>query len=87
MIDGGLMTVIVNKVNPDHLLVTSKDCCEITSRRHMNFPGLILRLPGITEKDKTDFLHGIENGIHYVAASFVRTTDNIKEIREFLDTH
>ncbi len=81
------MTVTVDEVHADHLLVTSRDCCEIGSRRHMNFPGLIIRLPGITEKDKTDFLLGIEHGVHYIAASFIRTTDNIKEIRDFLDTH
>jgi pyruvate kinase len=45
VIDGGLMTVVVKEVNADHLLVVSQDECEIGSRRHMNFPGLILRLP------------------------------------------
>ena len=79
------MTVTVKEVNTDHLLVHAEHTCEIGSRRHMNFPGLVLRLPGITEKDKADFLMGIQHGIHYVAASFIRTTDNIKEIRDFLD--
>lgn len=38
VLDGGLMKVVVDKVNADHLLVTSQDECEIGSRRHMNFP-------------------------------------------------
>ena len=53
-IDSGLMTVVVKEVNADHLLVHSNDICEIGSRRHMNFPGASLRLPGLTEKDKSD---------------------------------
>lgn len=55
-IDSGLMTVEVTEVTPDYLLVTSRDDCEIGSRRHMNFPGISLRLPGLTEKDKSDLL-------------------------------
>lgn len=37
------------------------------------------------EKDKTDILFGIKMGIAYVAASFIRTGENVKEIRAFLD--
>ncbi len=37
------------------------------------------------EKDKTDILFGIQMGISYIAASFIRTGDNVKEIRAFLD--
>ena len=37
------------------------------------------------EKDKTDILFGIKAGIAYVAASFIRTGENVKEIRQFLD--
>jgi pyruvate kinase len=45
VLDGGLMTVTVDEVTTDHLLVTSRNECEIRSRRHMNFPGIALRLP------------------------------------------
>ena len=37
------------------------------------------------DKDKTDILFGIKMGIAYVAASFIRTGENVKEIRSFLD--
>jgi pyruvate kinase len=53
-IDSGLMTVLVQEVHSDYLLVISQNDCEIGSRRHMNFPGISLRLPGLTEKDKSD---------------------------------
>jgi pyruvate kinase len=53
----------------------------------VNLPGIKIRLPGITEKDKEDILFGIENNFHFIAASFIRTSDNVREIREFLNNH
>lgn len=44
-----------------------------------------IRLPGITEKDKEDILFAIENKYAFIAASFIRTADNIHEIRSFLE--
>jgi pyruvate kinase len=55
-IESGLMNVVVTEANKDYLLVLSENDCEIGSRRHMNFPGISLRLPGLTEKDKSDLL-------------------------------
>ena len=46
-----------------------------------------IKLPSLIEKDKTDLLFGIKAGINYVAASFIRTGENVKEIREFLDAN
>jgi pyruvate kinase len=59
----------------------------IGSRRHVNLPGVKIRLPGITNKDKEDILFGIKNKYNFIAASFIRKSDNVREIREFLDTH
>jgi len=46
-----------------------------------------IRLPGITDKDKSDILFGIQNGYDFIAASFIRTADNVREIRQFLEQH
>jgi pyruvate kinase len=53
-IESGLLTVEVKGVTADYLLVEAQNACSIGSRRHMNFPGIKLRLPGLTEKDKKD---------------------------------
>lgn len=86
-IESGLMDVIVTEVTQNYLMVTSLGTCDIGSRRHINFPGISLRLPGLTEKDKSDILFGIENEVQYIAASFIRTKENVQEIREFLKEH
>ncbi|RKJ02723.1 pyruvate kinase, partial [Butyricicoccus sp. 1XD8-22] len=44
-----------------------------------------VKLPGITEKDAQDILFGIEQGVDFIAASFVRTAKDVLEIRELLE--
>lgn len=48
-------------------------------------PGVSVKLPGITEKDAQDILFGIEQGVDFIAASFVRTSKDVLEIRELLE--
>ena len=75
----------VVQVFDDHIAVEISADVEIGSRRHLNLPGMKIKLPALIEKDKTDILFGIKAGIAYVAASFIRTGENVKEIRQFLD--
>ena len=56
-------------------------------RKGINLPNVEIHLPGITEKDKQDIIFGIGQGIDFIAASFVRSADNIREIRDLLRQH
>ena len=85
IIDSGLLLVEVKEINKDHLVVKALNDAEIWSKRHINLPGVKVSLPAMIEKDRTDILFWIKMGISYVAASFIRTWDNVKEIRHFLD--
>lgn len=58
---------------------------ELTSRRHINLPGVKVNLPALTDKDKRDALVGIEEGIDLFALSFAREENDIKLLRDFLD--
>lgn len=60
---------------------------ELKSRRHINLPGVTVNLPAFTEKDRRDTLVGIEEGIDFVALSFVRKADDVETLREFLRAH
>lgn len=57
------------------------------SKKNVNVPGVRTRLPAITEKDKDDILFGIQHGMDYIAASFVRKPSDILEIQAILDEH
>lgn len=83
-IESGLMEVIVTDIQPTFIKVVSQHSYEIWSRRHMNFPGMNLRFPGLTDQDKSDLLFSLEQWIEYVAISFVRTKENMQEVKEFL---
>lgn len=86
-IDSGLFHVRVVAKGNGFVEVEAQNDALIGSRRHVNLPGVRIRLPGITQKDKEDILFGIQNGYHFIAASFIRTADNVREIRSFLDEH
>jgi len=57
---------------------------QLTSRRHINLPGVKVNLPAFTEKDRGDTIVGIEEGIDFVALSFVREGQDIRNLRKFL---
>jgi len=56
----------------------------VEGHRHVNLPGTIVKLPGITETDKQDILFGIEQKVDIIALSFVRNAEAIREVRELL---
>jgi pyruvate kinase len=85
VIDSGVFNVRVLEKHEHHLLVEALNCARIGSRRHINLPGLHLKLPGLMDQDKKDVLFGIKHGFHLIAMSFVRNAANVQELREFLD--
>lgn len=80
VIDSGLLSVKVLENKKDHVIVKALNYAEIWSRRHINLPWVKLRLPWITEKDREDILFAIENDFSFIAASFIRSKENVWEI-------
>ena len=54
-------------------------------KKGVNAPGVAINLPGITEKDSDDIRFGLDNGINFIAASFVRKPQDVLDIRELLE--
>ncbi|OBA01504.1 pyruvate kinase [Bacillus subtilis] len=59
----------------------------LKNKKGVNVPGVSVNLPGITEKDARDIVFGIEQGVDFIAASFVRRSTDVLEIRELLEEH
>src|SRR6478609_2920700 len=59
----------------------------LKNKKGVNVPNVSVNLPGITEKDASDIVFGIEQGIDFIAASFVRRASDVLEIRELLEKH
>ena len=60
---------------------------EISDRKSMNFPGHVLKGEYLSDNDKEDLVFGIENDVDFVAASFVSSKDDIRQVRDFLDSN
>ncbi|MGN0324726.1 MAG: pyruvate kinase [Lachnospiraceae bacterium] len=58
---------------------------ELTNRKSMNFPNKVMNHCFLSEQDKEDLLFGIQNGVDFVAASFVSKKQDIEDMRNFLD--
>src|SRR5690606_26474247 len=87
LVDSGLMRFEVLAKNNNHIRCKVLTPGALTSRRHINLPGVKVNLPSFTEKDRLDTLVGIEEGIDFVALSFVREARDITQLREFLTAH
>lgn len=83
-IDSGLFQVKVLRILKQSVEVEAQNSADIGSRRHVNLPGVRLRMPGITQKDKKDIAFAVEQSMDFIAQSFVRSAENIQELREYL---
>jgi len=57
---------------------------ELSSNKGINLPGSSLSVKAFTEKDRKDLEFGLEQGVDYVAMSFVRSKEDILRMKEFL---
>ena len=85
LIDDGEIDLRVEEVHEDHLvcLVTNEGI--IGSRKSVNIPGVRINLPAITERDKQFIALADENGLDFVAHSFVRSKEDVIAVQEILD--
>lgn len=85
LIDDGLIELEVVEIKADNLITKVINGGELGSRKGVNLPGVKVNLPALTEKDISDIRFGVEQGIHFIAASFVRKADDVIEIRKILE--
>jgi pyruvate kinase len=87
LVDNGLIRLEVLEKHDAHIRCRVLTPGSLSSRRHINLPGVHVDLPSFTEKDRGDTLVGIEEGIDFVALSFVREAADIVQLRGFLKEH
>ena len=84
-VDNGIINLEVLEIK-EHML-----CCRVLhggklgGRKHINLPGIRVNLPSVTEKDKKDIEFGIEHDVDFIALSFVRNADAVREARTMVD--
>jgi pyruvate kinase len=87
LLDDGLIGLEVLAIDKEKGEIKTKvlNSGVLKNKKGVNVPGVRVNLPGITEKDAQDILFGIEQGIDFIAASFVRRASDVLEIRELLE--
>lgn len=85
LIDDGLIELEV--IDTDGIEIKTKvlNAGPIKNHKGVNVPEVNINLPAVTEKDIADIKFGIENGIDFVAASFIRKAQDVLEIRKILE--
>ena len=85
LIHDGKIRIVITKIQGKEVVGKVLVGGEIKSRRGVNLPGAYLSISSITDKDRVDVLFGIKNKVDFVALSFVRRPEDIKELRDILD--
>lgn len=84
LVDNGLLRLEVLEKSEARIRCRVLIPGELKSRRHINLPGVKVNLPSFTEKDRADATVGLEEGIDFLALSFVREAKDIELLRHFL---
>ena len=84
LVDSGLIRLTVLEIDPTRVRCRVLTPGKLTSRRHVNLPGMNVNLPALTEKDEVDVKAGVEAGLDFVALSFVRRAEDIELLRSYL---
>ena len=85
LIDDGLIELVVKEVNGPDIVCEVVNGGELGEKKGVNVPNVKIKLPALTDKDKEDIRFGIKQGFDFIAASFVRTADCIREIKDMLE--
>ncbi len=85
LIDDGLVGLEVVEVKGNDIVTKVLNGGPVKNHKGVNVPGVSINLPAVTPKDEADIKFGIENGIDFIAASFIRKAADVLEIRKILE--
>jgi pyruvate kinase len=85
LLDDGLLEMKIEKVEGRRIFTEVVQGGLLTSHKGFNLPGTKLRLPALSEKDKADAIFGTKLGVDFIALSFVRSPEDVKDLRKLLE--
>ena len=85
MVNNGLVIFRVEQLEGSNALCRVVAGGELSDRKSMNFPNRVLAQAFLSQQDREDLLFGIQNGVDFVAASFVSNRQDMEDLRTFLD--
>lgn len=85
LVNNGLLSFKVKEINGNDVICEVITGGEMSDRKSMNFPNHVLKGDYLSEQDKDDILFGIQNGVDFIAASFVSNKKDVEDLRNFLN--
>jgi len=85
LIDDGLLQFSIKEIVGNKIICIALNNGELGENKGVNLPKAKVSLPAISEKDRNDLIFGCQQGVDYVAASFIRKADDVKDVRKVLD--
>ncbi|MBN2800196.1 MAG: pyruvate kinase [Deltaproteobacteria bacterium] len=89
LFDDGALSGEVSEVRlhltPPEVDIRMVDGGQLRSHKGINLPGVRMSVPSLTEKDRQDLAEGLQAGVDYVALSFVRSADDVRQLRAVIE--
>ena len=87
MLDDGLIKLQIQTVNDTDIVCTVLNSGKIKNKKGVNVPGVHLSMPYMSQRDRDDIIFGAQQGFDFIAASFVRTAQDVYDIRNLLNQY
>lgn len=86
LLDDGIISLVVKEVKEDRIVCTVNKGGMLKNRKSINIPGYYINMPYVSAQDRNDIEFGLTHGANVVAASFVRTHEDVRTLRDFIDS-
>ena len=86
LLDDGKLSFVVKEANQDAIVCTVVKGGRLSNRKSINIPNYHINMPYVSAKDRADIEFGLEQGANVIAASFVRSADDVIKLRDYIDS-
>ena len=86
LLDDGKIIMKVKSIHSDRIVCTVVQGGKLSNRKSINIPDYHINMPYVSARDRQDIEFGLEQGVTYVAASFVRSAEDVVTLRDFIDS-
>ena len=87
MLDDGLIKLAIKSVTDTDIVCEVLNSGKIKTKKGVNVPGVHLSMPYLSQRDRDDIIFGVQQGFDFIAASFVRTAQDVYDIRNLLNEY
>ncbi len=86
LLDDGKISLIVNDVSNEYIECLVNKGGKLSNRKSINIPNYHINMPFVSARDRADIEFGLKQGANVVAASFVRSVDDVLTLRDYIDS-